>query len=171
MSGSSAITINGKMFVYGNITNSGSAAVTDNGDLTVHGNVSTSGSAGFSGSGTSYVIGTVSGPNTSSLSVLPSYLSNFATASGTGLVTYQTSPKINFVPLQFNNNTSTVLTGDGNWNSFASLNPWQVNGTSLYYNGGNIGIGTSSPNYPLSVQGNALVNEPFLLIILQPQTV
>jgi len=31
---------------------------------------------------------------------------------------------------------------------------WQVNGTSIYYNNGNIGIGTTGPNYKLDVNGN-----------------
>ena len=160
MAGSSSITINsgGSVYVYGSVTNSGSAAVTDNGSFTVHGNVTTSGSASFTGTGKSYVIGTVSGPNTSILSVLPDFFSSFTNAAGTGLVSYQTSPVLSFQPLQFNNNASTVLTGNGTFASFSSLNPWQVSGTKLYYNAGNVGIGTASPNYPLTVQGNALIN-------------
>jgi hypothetical protein len=105
MAGSTSIIINsaGTVYVYGNISNSGSASVADNGSLTVHGNVATSGSAGFTGSGKSYVIGTVTGPNTSILSVLPDFFSSFSSASGTGLVTYKTSPSLAFVPLQYNN--------------------------------------------------------------------
>ena len=31
---------------------------------------------------------------------------------------------------------------------------WSTNGTAIYYNNGNVGIGNSSPSYPLDVSGN-----------------
>ena len=37
----------------------------------------------------------------------------------------------------------------------ASAGVWSLNGTNAYYNGGNVGIGTTAPGYPLDVNGNA----------------
>jgi hypothetical protein len=34
--------------------------------------------------------------------------------------------------------------------------PWTLNGTSAFYNGGNIGIGTDSPSAPLEVAGSSI---------------
>jgi hypothetical protein len=34
------------------------------------------------------------------------------------------------------------------------LNPWGLNGSSIYYNGGNVGIGISGPDSPLEIEGN-----------------
>jgi len=39
-----------------------------------------------------------------------------------------------------------------------SIPNWTKNGTSVYYNDGNVGIGTSSPTEKLQVNGNLLVN-------------
>jgi hypothetical protein len=39
---------------------------------------------------------------------------------------------------------------------------WSVNGTSYYYNNGTVGIGTSTPNQPLTVQAGAASNSPLL---------
>ena len=36
---------------------------------------------------------------------------------------------------------------------------WEPNGVDIYYTGGNVGIGTNSPVYPLDVTGNARVTE------------
>ncbi|MFA5099044.1 MAG: hypothetical protein WC461_02400 [Candidatus Paceibacterota bacterium] len=47
-----------------------------------------------------------------------------------------------------------AFTGPGS-NQPPAGNPtfWTLNGTNMYYNGGNVGIGTASPGYPLTVQG------------------
>jgi hypothetical protein len=37
----------------------------------------------------------------------------------------------------------------------AGGNPWMKNGTNIYYNNGNVGIGTTSPGSPLTVQSNS----------------
>lgn len=54
-----------------------------------------------------------------------------------------------------------VLTSQGSgvppvWASPGSGALWQQNGSSLYYSGGNIGIGISHPNYPLQIMGNVV---------------
>ncbi|MCA9441190.1 MAG: tail fiber domain-containing protein [Candidatus Omnitrophica bacterium] len=42
-----------------------------------------------------------------------------------------------------------------NWKGPAAtqggIQPWQIDGTTIYYNSGNVGIGTSTPNQPLDV--------------------
>ncbi|MCX6303231.1 MAG: tail fiber domain-containing protein [Bacteroidia bacterium] len=37
-----------------------------------------------------------------------------------------------------------------------STNPWSLNGSSLYFSGGNVGIGTATPAYKLEVNGDML---------------
>jgi hypothetical protein len=45
--------------------------------------------------------------------------------------------------------------GFGSWlPAPSSTGPWSTNGTSVYYNDGNVGIGTSAPSYKLSVAGD-----------------
>ncbi len=57
-------------------------------------------------------------------------------------------------------NTDSILSRNpltGNITELAKsslMSPWQQNGTSLFYNGGNVGIGTNTPKYPLEVNGN-----------------
>jgi len=55
-------------------------------------------------------------------------------------------------------NAAGVLQNDGSgnlsWGSQNNLNYWQQSGGNLYYNSGNVGIGTSNPLYPLEVYGN-----------------
>lgn len=41
--------------------------------------------------------------------------------------------------------------GDGGWEDPAA-GPWQVNGNDIYYDAGNVGIGTSTPGNPLQVE-------------------
>jgi len=65
----------------------------------------------------------------------------------TGLLVYQTDGTPG---LYYNTGTPAApnwrLVGDA-----ANTGPWSLNGSSAYYNGGNVGIGTSSPTHPLSV--------------------
>ena len=45
----------------------------------------------------------------------------------------------------------------------AGGSPWQVNGSSIYYNNGNVGIGTSTPSEKITVeQGGIKVTNPNL---------
>jgi hypothetical protein len=45
--------------------------------------------------------------------------------------------------------------GNGIWQPGAGESLWQENGTDIYYAGGDVGIGTSSPSYPLHVVSSA----------------
>ena len=50
------------------------------------------------------------------------------------------------VVIGFNPTTGLPMYGPGS--------PWLTNGTALYYNNGNVGIGTTSPTAKLEVNGN-----------------
>lgn len=71
-----------------------------------------------------------------------------------GLVTFDSTGTLH--PLNFNGNANTVLTGNGTFASASSLSAWVQSGTSIYYTGGNVGIGTTHPNYPLQIVGNVV---------------
>jgi len=55
-------------------------------------------------------------------------------------------------------NAGKLLTTDGTTASWGTAIPgiWSVNGTSLYYNAGNVGINNSAPAYPLEITNSAL---------------
>ena len=48
---------------------------------------------------------------------------------------------------------TSIKFGDGSTQSTAAANPWSINGTKIYYTGGNVGIGLSSPQVTLDVAG------------------
>ena len=53
---------------------------------------------------------------------------------------------------------TSIKFGDGTTQTTAaSANPWSTNGTSIYYNGGNVGIGTASPQINLDIQSSTSV--------------
>jgi hypothetical protein len=66
------------------------------------------------------------------------------------------------LPTSDGTNGQTLVT-DGNgvtsWTTISSgtPSPWQIAGSKIYYNEGNIGIGTSDPQSALDVDGNILV--------------
>jgi len=49
----------------------------------------------------------------------------------------------------FNNGSGTL--------SWSENGIWNTSGTNMFYNGGNVGIGTTNPQYPLEVYGDAAV--------------
>ncbi|MHC1776281.1 MAG: fibrobacter succinogenes major paralogous domain-containing protein [Lentimicrobium sp.] len=67
----------------------------------------------------------------------------------TGLIIFQTDEAIG---LYFNSGTPA----SPSWSLIGNNSgQWQTNGTSIYYNNGNIGIGTSAPTATLDLRGNS----------------
>jgi len=58
----------------------------------------------------------------------------------------------------YSNNTKVCLEDGTNCQSVSS-SKWSENGSMIYYNDGNVGIGTTSPDYALDVNGNIRVKE------------
>lgn len=83
---------------------------------------------------------------------------NFCSANAAGTAVVCTTASINIANLNTTGTASatTYLRGDGTW---ASPSQW-ANGTSgaIYYNGGNVGIGTASPGSLLSIGSNFQVD-------------
>jgi hypothetical protein len=74
-----------------------------------------------------------------------------------GIISYD--GKGNLIQLNYTGNNTDLLTGNGSFVSFSKLSPWQLNGTTLYYWGGNVGIGAGGfPTHTLEVNGTMQVN-------------
>lgn len=77
--------------------------------------------------------------------------------SGTRLVT--TDANGNFLALP-QGNANHVLFGNGTWGAIPTQTfsgNWGVNGNKYFYNSGYVGIGTSNPQFPLDVVGDARI--------------
>ena len=77
---------------------------------------------------------------------------NALTNPATGLIIYQTD---NTTGIYYNSGTPV----DPSWNLVGNnAGQWLNNGTSIYYNGGNVGIGNNNPQAKLHIGGDALIN-------------
>lgn len=67
--------------------------------------------------------------------------------------------------LNFNGNSNSILLGDGTWGTLPSFNnTWQMgNNSKIYYTAGKVGIGTTTPNFDLDVQGNARITNTLIV--------
>lgn len=62
--------------------------------------------------------------------------------------------------LLYNNTTNQFNFHDGiAWQAASLNNQWGVNGANYYYNGGNVGIGDSTPDYKLDVTGTTYTSD------------
>lgn len=78
---------------------------------------------------------------------------------GTGNRLLQTDANGNLIPFTMAT-SSDVLYGDGTWGSLPLFpdETWLQSGSNIYYNIGNVGIGTSTPLFPLDVIGNVRIS-------------
>lgn len=79
--------------------------------------------------------------------------------NGSGNRLLQTDASGNIIP--FNMGTSSqVLYGNGTWGALPPLpySVWNTSGSNIYYNMGNVGIGTTSPLVQLDVIGDARIS-------------
>jgi hypothetical protein len=81
-----------------------------------------------------------------------------------------TTGTVRFAGLSTNNSLTNVLVSDGSgnlaWRDASTIggggggsSQWTTNGTSIYYNTGNVGIGVSSPAAKLDVTGNLILSK------------
>ncbi|MCW3070642.1 MAG: calcium-binding protein [Bacteroidetes bacterium] len=82
-------------------------------------------------------------------------------SSGTGLVTFDNNGKLGM--LNYTGDATRVLLADGSWGVLPLGSQWENNGTKIYYNGGKVGIGTSTPNYKLDVDGDVRITQNLYL--------
>ena len=74
-----------------------------------------------------------------------------ATLTPSSLVGTDASRNLNSIALP-------LSVANGGTGTTTALAVWNLNGTSAYYNAGNIGIATTTPNYPLTVYGNIFIS-------------
>ncbi len=81
---------------------------------------------------------------------------NVNSLGGSGTRFLQTDFAGNILPFAMGT-SSQVLYGNGTWGALP-VNAIQTSGSNAYFMGGNFGLGTQSPQYPLDVAGNANVS-------------
>lgn len=81
--------------------------------------------------------------------------------SGNGMVTVDNNGKL--IQLPFTGNATDVLLGNGTFGASPS-GLWSAGtGSKIYYNSGKVGIGTSTPNFLLDVNGDARITNNLYL--------
>ena len=84
---------------------------------------------------------------------------NLVTCAGTGnrIAFFNSFGKLSFLP---SGTVTQYLAGDGSWQNIPTspASVWNTSGTNVYYNGGNVGIGTSTPFTALDVVGDARIS-------------
>ena len=118
---------------------------------------------------------TFSSPLTRTTNTIGIDLSTYATTSAltTGLATKQ--PTITFSnPFNYSSGTLSLklasslgIDGSGNLYATSGSSAWTLNGTNLYYTGGNVGIGITNPSYPLTTLSTTTTSQ---IRILQDTT-
>lgn len=78
------------------------------------------------------------------------------TLQGSGNRLLQADANGNIIPFPMGT-SNQVLLGNGTWATIPGFF-WQQSGSNIYYNGGNVGIGTASPLVTLDVIGDARVS-------------
>ena len=65
----------------------------------------------------------------------------------------------------FNKSTNKLNVYDGAaWQEYTGPTPWGQNSSKVFYNSGNVGIGTSSPDANLEINANSSLSDPHILL-------
>ncbi len=78
---------------------------------------------------------------------------------GVGNRFIQTDANGNIIPFTMGT-ASQVLYGNGTWGALPTIpaSVWNTSGSNIYFNTGKVGIGTTTPMYPLDVIGDARIS-------------
>jgi len=81
---------------------------------------------------------------------------------GNGTALLMSDSQGNVSRFNWSGSNNDVLTGNGVWTNINTIVPpslWQVSGQHIFYNQGNVGIGTNNPQYALDVAGDIRVSK------------